>query len=113
LHEQFLHFQGQTTNACAFLLINECLNKDKEKILLPIIDHLGQRDLQIMPLKLGWREYPMANPRVTNKFVEGVEVMNSSCPRYLSGSSPLLTVQGNVPHEHEWLHLDAWQWRAS
>jgi hypothetical protein len=30
LHEQFLHFQGQTTNACAFLLINGSLNKDKE-----------------------------------------------------------------------------------
>jgi hypothetical protein len=25
-----LHFQGETTNACAFLLINEYLNKDKE-----------------------------------------------------------------------------------
>jgi hypothetical protein len=26
----FLHFQDQTTNACAFLLINEYLNEDKE-----------------------------------------------------------------------------------
>jgi hypothetical protein len=28
----FMHFQGQTTNACAFLLINECLNKNKEQM---------------------------------------------------------------------------------
>jgi hypothetical protein len=26
----FLHFQDQTTNACAFLLINRFLNEDKE-----------------------------------------------------------------------------------
>jgi hypothetical protein len=26
----FLHFQDQTTNACAFLLINGSLNEDKE-----------------------------------------------------------------------------------
>jgi hypothetical protein len=26
----FLHFPDQTTNACAFLLINESLNEDKE-----------------------------------------------------------------------------------
>jgi hypothetical protein len=26
----FLHFEGQTTNACAFLLINGSLNEDKE-----------------------------------------------------------------------------------
>jgi hypothetical protein len=30
LHEEFLYFQGQTTNACAFLLINGSLNEDKE-----------------------------------------------------------------------------------
>jgi hypothetical protein len=30
LHEEFLYFQGQTTNACAFLLINGFLNEDKE-----------------------------------------------------------------------------------
>jgi hypothetical protein len=30
LHEQFLYFQGQRTNACAFLLINEPLNNYKE-----------------------------------------------------------------------------------
>jgi hypothetical protein len=30
LHQEFLYFQGQTTNACAFLLINGSLNKDKE-----------------------------------------------------------------------------------
>jgi hypothetical protein len=65
LHDQFLHFQSQTTNACTFLLINGCLNEEKEQILSPIIDHLGQRDLQIMPLKLGWREYfAIANPRL-------------------------------------------------
>jgi hypothetical protein len=29
----FLHFQDQTTNACAFLLINGSLNKDKESNL--------------------------------------------------------------------------------
>jgi hypothetical protein len=29
----------------------------KSQISPPIIDHLGLRDLQIMPLKLGWREY--------------------------------------------------------
>jgi hypothetical protein len=30
LHEEFLYFQGQTTNACAFLLINGSLNEEKE-----------------------------------------------------------------------------------
>jgi hypothetical protein len=30
LHDEFLHFQDQTTNACAFFLINESLNEDKE-----------------------------------------------------------------------------------
>jgi hypothetical protein len=30
LYEEFLYFQGQTTNACAFLLINGSLNEDKE-----------------------------------------------------------------------------------
>jgi hypothetical protein len=39
-----------------FLLINGCLNEDKDQILPPVIDHLGQRDLQIMPLKPGWRK---------------------------------------------------------
>jgi hypothetical protein len=29
----FLHFQDQTTNACAFLLINGSLNEDKESNL--------------------------------------------------------------------------------
>jgi hypothetical protein len=29
-----LHFQDQTTNACAFLLINGSLNKDKEQNLI-------------------------------------------------------------------------------
>jgi hypothetical protein len=30
LYEEFLYFQGQTTNVCAFLLINRSLNEDKE-----------------------------------------------------------------------------------
>jgi hypothetical protein len=30
LHEEFLYFQDQITNACAFLLINGSLNEDKE-----------------------------------------------------------------------------------
>jgi hypothetical protein len=30
LHEEFLYFQGQTTNAYTFLLINGSLNEDKE-----------------------------------------------------------------------------------
>jgi hypothetical protein len=30
LHEEFLYFQDQTTNACAYLLINGSLNENKE-----------------------------------------------------------------------------------
>jgi hypothetical protein len=35
----------------------------KSQISPPIIDHLGLRDLQIMPLKPGWREYWEATSR--------------------------------------------------
>jgi hypothetical protein len=34
--------------------------RTKSKISPPIIEHLGPRDLQIMPIKLGWREYMIA-----------------------------------------------------
>jgi hypothetical protein len=41
LHEEFLYFQGQTTNAYAFLLINGSLNEDKELNLT--INHRSPR----------------------------------------------------------------------
>jgi hypothetical protein len=41
LYEEFLYFQGQTTNTCAFLLINESLNEEKE--LNPTTNHRSPR----------------------------------------------------------------------
>jgi hypothetical protein len=52
----FCIFKAKQPMHALFLLINECLNEYKEQIVPPIIDHLGQRDLQIMPLKSGRRE---------------------------------------------------------
>jgi hypothetical protein len=42
MHDQFLHFQGQTTSACTFLLINESLNEDKEPNFTT--NHISHRD---------------------------------------------------------------------